>query len=426
MLEARRQLFDEQYVTLTGTVVRPGSTTPFRPDEVSVVVSQGTDPDPAKRVAWNQATPNGGGAFSVRVPKGHGYHVAIHSLGKLAIERDVDDVSSDRDLGQFSLPSTGRVKLFVRVPAPFNLPVNAEVFVVPADDATRDAAKGNFHGMYGDCSPWLGPPAGGSPACNKVLVPARSAAGGEGVTVEMVPGNYLFYGYHGPFWTIDMKPLSVTPTDQTLTLEILPLFNKPANALGADLHVHGAASFDSSIPDERPRALVRRLGHRRDRLHRPRRDLRLQRRCSQTSGYDRQMTAVVGTRDHRPHPLVYVPRYGFPLVIGHYNFWPLKYDPSVPRNGGPFDEYVEPGQLFDRSRTSSSTRGTVADRAQPPVGRPGVRPRPRLPARDPDGHARRTCPPRTTARTTASTSAARRTRTATSRATATTRTTPRR
>src|SRR5262249_30977750 len=28
-------------------------------------------------------------------------------------------------------------------------------------------------------------------------------------------------------------------------------------------------------------------------------------------------------------------------------FWPLTYDPTLPRNGGPFDEFLEPGALFD-------------------------------------------------------------------------------
>ncbi len=35
-------------------------------------------------------------------------------------------------------------------------------------------------------------------------------------------------------------------------------------------------------------------------------------------------------------------------MIGHYNFWPLAWDPALPRNGAPDDERLEPGALFDR------------------------------------------------------------------------------
>ena len=37
---------------------------------------------------------------------------------------------------------------------------------------------------------------------------------------------------------------------------------------------------------------------------------------------------------------------GFPKVIGHFNFWPLPYDPVGPWRGAAWDELKEPGQLM--------------------------------------------------------------------------------
>jgi hypothetical protein len=67
-------------------------------------------------------------------------------------------------------------------------------------------------------------------------------------------------------------------------------------------------------------------------------------------GLQDKLVTVVGLETTGHIPFMTIPGYGFPLVIGHYNFWPLKYDPSLPRNGGPFDERVEPGMLFERTK----------------------------------------------------------------------------
>jgi hypothetical protein len=70
-------------------------------------------------------------------------------------------------------------------------------------------------------------------------------------------------------------------------------------------------------------------------------------------GLQDKMSAVVGleTTGH----ILWMQRPGgsVPLVIGHYNFWPLEYDPTKPRNGAPADERVEPGELFDRVKASA-------------------------------------------------------------------------
>jgi hypothetical protein len=42
--------------------------------------------------------------------------------------------------------------------------------------------------------------------------------------------------------------------------------------------------------------------------------------------------------------------YGFPLVVGHWNFWPVTFDPTGAWRGASWDELAEPGALFTRQR----------------------------------------------------------------------------
>ncbi|MBL8939569.1 MAG: hypothetical protein JNM69_33720, partial [Archangium sp.] len=67
-------------------------------------------------------------------------------------------------------------------------------------------------------------------------------------------------------------------------------------------------------------------------------------------GLAQRMSTVIGLETTGHIPFLFIPNSSFPLVIGHYNMWPLKYDPSLPRNGGPYDELVEPGMLFERTK----------------------------------------------------------------------------
>ena len=46
-------------------------------------------------------------------------------------------------------------------------------------------------------------------------------------------------------------------------------------------------------------------------------------------------------------PFLDVPGEDLPRVIGHFNFWPLTPLPASPRGGAPWDERLEPGELFD-------------------------------------------------------------------------------
>jgi hypothetical protein len=352
-LEVRRQLFGEDYVTLRGTVDRDGLPVGSEA-QAALLISEGTASTPRERwTPWTQVVPGADGRWSARVPEGRDYVIELRSHGRAQAdaERHLSEVGEDQDVGTLAVRRSARVTL--RVQDPDRVRQDALVLVVPADEATAKAAEGSLYTASGACSPWLGPPQGGSPACNRVLVSREPAAVSE---VDLPAGRYHLYATRGPFWTIARQTVDLQHTtdgEVTLTLSRLGSL-RPLGAVGADLHVHGAQSFDSSIPDvDRVRSfaaldldviaatdhevvydytsVVRQLG------------------------YDGQMTAIPGVETTGHVLWMKTPGSSIPKVIGHYNFWPLAYDPTRPRNGGPFDEEVEPGELFERVKTLATS-----------------------------------------------------------------------
>ncbi|MFZ5469339.1 MAG: CehA/McbA family metallohydrolase [Myxococcota bacterium] len=338
--EVRRQVLGETYVSLQGKVERPGAATLGERD-VSILFSEGTLADPREaRIPWTQVAPAADGSFTARVPAGKRYVLEAHSFGKKAVEKDLEVGSESVDVGVLTLPSTAEVSLIV-LDVQTAQGIDAEIFVVPADEATKENTSGSFHGELGSCSPWLGPPPGASPACNRVLV--RNGR----TTAEIPAGRYHLYAFHGPFWTLARETIDLTPTAHTVLFSLRRLPLRPLGTVSADLHVHGSASFDSQIPDY-DRVLSFSAA-----------DLEVIVATDHDVVYDyaqivRQlglqdrMSTVVGLESTGHIPWMRVPGNSFPLVIGHYNFWPLVYDPAKPRNGGPLDELIEPGELFDR------------------------------------------------------------------------------
>jgi hypothetical protein len=339
-MEIRRQVLGEKFVTLTGKVERMDALRIDGERETTILVSEGTEADgAAKRTPWSTTVPNEKGLFSMRVPAGKSYLVEVHSFGRKQIAKEFPSVGEDKDLGTFTLPSTARVTFEVKDVDTMG-GVDAEIFIVPADETMREQFAGTLQGQFTNCAPWLGPPPGGSPACNRILVRAGT------VTAEVPVGRFYVYAFHGPFWTLGRQTVDLTPTAQTLTFNLRRLGLPLVGSLGADLHVHGAASFDSSIPDlDR---VVSFAASDLDVIIATDHDVVYDySELIKQLGLSGRMTAVTGVETTGHIPWMRIPNYGFPLVVGHYNFWPLKYDPLLPRNGGPFDEFVEPGKLMD-------------------------------------------------------------------------------
>lgn len=341
--DIRKQVLGEQSVKVTGKVERAMALALNGERETSVIISEGTLADAAeKRIPWTQVVPDVRGQFTARVPSGKNLVVEVHSFGRKVLERELSAVSADADLGTLTLPSTSQVRFNVN-DVDTNAPLDAEIFIVPADEATKTATAGSFHGQFGTCTPWLGPPPGASPACNRVLVRAG------GATAEVPVGAFHVYAFHGPFWSLARQTVTLTPATTTLSFRLKQLFITPPGTLSADLHVHGAASFDSSIPDtDRVLAFAASdLGVIVATDHDVVYDYST---AVQQLGLSSRISTITGVETTGHIPFLRIPNFGFPLVIGHYNMWPLRYDPSAPRNGGPQDELVEPGELFDRTK----------------------------------------------------------------------------
>lgn len=339
-LEVMRQLGGTALATLRGRVFHER---PIAGETIaSLLISEGRlDTPPERRVPWTQVVPGPDGGFAARVPAGLDYVISLRSFAREVAQVEAREVIGDRDVGALATPPAALLSLLVEDGE--GRPLPAEVLLYPADDETAAATGASLHGHLGVCIPWLGPPPGASPACNRVLLP-----GGPGETeVEVPPGRYHLYAYHGPFHTIALRYAALSPGVHALRLTVRRLPLLPTGALSADLHVHGAASFDSAIPD------VTRV------LSFAAADLDVIVASDHDVVYDYgpvieqlgladRLSAVSGVETTGHIPFLDVPGQLLPAVIGHYNFWPLRYLPGLPRNGGPFDEFAEPGTLFQR------------------------------------------------------------------------------
>ncbi len=348
-LEARQKLFSESYVTLSGSVqVTPAplglTGTTARSDQYSLLVYEGDAKMPvAQRTPITQIVPRSDGSFNARVPTGRRYVIELEAFGRKVGEQDLGKVDGDLAIAAMSVPRTSVVKLTV-VDA-LAAPLDAEVFVVPADDPTASSVAGSFHAQFGVCAPWLGPPPGASPACNRFL---NWHALGRPVEVEIPNGRYWLYACHGPFFTIARQLVELTGATQAVELQLRDLALQPQGTLTGDFHIHGAASFDSAIPDW-DRVLSFSAANLDVAIATDHDVVYDYADMAKQLGLSDHLSTVTGIETTGHMPWFYIPKYDYPLVIGHYNMWPLRYAPGEPRNGGPFDELIEPGTLFDRT-----------------------------------------------------------------------------
>jgi hypothetical protein len=340
---ARRLLGGARSVRVSGRViVSTGGAAGGQERRIGLVVyePEGGKPD----TPWAEAVPDADGRFELTLPERRGFQLEAHMLGRpLPNRRSFVTGTTDLVLEDLAVPELGSVEISVRDLA--GAPLIAELVLTPAAPTQAESVAGSVYGAFEDerCAPYLGPPHGGSPACNRVIVD------GSGTATFFAPvGSYYVHATHGPFWTLARARIEVMAGERaTETLSLAPLDLVPSGTLSADLHVHGGASFDSTIPD-RDRAL----------------------------GFVAAGVQVIAATDHdvvtsyaqaieelgigdRVHVMPGVETTGqilflmppgaeIPKVIGHFNFWPLVHRPGEPRNGAPDDERLEPRALFDR------------------------------------------------------------------------------
>ena len=359
-LEVRRQLFNEPWAEVSGRVRGNALGNEAR---ATLHLIQGTsDQDPAERIPWSQVTPDDEGRFSVRVPADGDYVIELESFGRRIASWDTQVGSGPVDLGELEIPDAASIELSVTVDG---IADHAQVFVHPADQETWEDVPGRLLGGFHRCAPMLGSSHGPSPACNRVLVR-------DPVTFSLPPGRYDLFATAGPFATLAMATVELDPGDHEvvdLALERLDL--QPEGTLTADLHVHGSASFDSSIPDEdRVRAF---LAAGIDVIAATDHDISHDYADAMAAldAYER-IALMVGVETTGHILFDFTPGAELPQVIGHWNFWPLEYQPDSPYRGAIWDERAEPGLLITRMDEGSWSHDTGVVQLNHPWDEPEV------------------------------------------------------
>lgn len=317
--------------------------------------AMGGDPDdPAGTTPWSQVVPDVGGGFAVRVPQERTYRVRAHRLGRPAGEAlTVRAEGATVSLPDLRVLRPGRIDATVVDETGAALPV-AELILVPTGDTDAAQVEGAVHGFFEGCAPYLGPPHGGSPACNRALAPGGRA------DFAVPDGTYWVYAHGGMGRTLARQRVTVragTTEAVRLTLRALPgLF--PEGALTGDFHVHGGRSFDTAFPDrERVLSFVS-AGV--DVVVATDHDVTTSLAAQvEALGLGARVRVMSGLKQTGLVPFLYPPGSSLPRVVGHWNFWPVPYDPTQLNNGAPYDERQEPGSRFDAMRPRLGAPGVI-------------------------------------------------------------------
>lgn len=351
-IDARQRLFSEQAVTVRGQIVVGGALA-SSDQQITVLLTQPTGSGP---IVWSEAIVRDDGTFVARMPARGKFEVVPHAFGRpLATHVPFETKGTDVGLPTITLERPGAVEVVVTDPS--GAPLVSEVVLTPTGATTEADVRGSLYGAFDvdHCAPWLGPPHGGSPACNRALVDRTGR-----VRFYAPTGSYWVYATAGPFAQIARARVDVAPgKDAKIALRIATIPDLvPPGVLSGDFHVHGGASFDSSLPD-RDRALsfaasgvdvIAATDH--DVVTTYEKALR-------DAGVSSRVRVLPGA-ETTGHILFYrPPGSSVPKVVGHYNFWPLRHDADLPRNGLPWDEKVEPGALFDRVAPSFVGSGVI-------------------------------------------------------------------
>lgn len=339
-LEVRKQLLNERYITARGRVVL----TPARFDIDERVASLLFVAD---GVPFAEAVPSSLGELRVALPAGRSYSVERYAFGRLAgAPTPLEVAGDDVDLGDIAVVSPAEINAEVTLDG---APATSELVVIRSEG--QPAADGSIYGLFPGCDPYLGPPHGASPACNRVL--ARDGR----VRFSIPPGDYEVIATHGPNATLAKARVVVAAgelSNVSLALHKLSVF--PIDTLSADFHVHGARSFDSMIP-ERDRVLSFLAA-----------DLQVLAATDHdvVGDYSRTISELSAQSLLYAIPgveltslILHYKREGsaIPRTLGHFNFWPMPFNEALPRNGAPFDELKEPGQLYDELAAITGPEG---------------------------------------------------------------------
>ncbi len=257
--------------------------------------------------------PRPDGRFRFRLPSGR-HHLEVRSPGGTAHARTLEIGVDDVDLGRLPVGNTGRVRL------PRAGPMR---LVFQGVEGTPDPVLGDD---------LLGLRFGGEPYPLATSSNDVSLAGvpGDPAHVTLAPGTYRVLATRGPEFSVGRTRVEVAAGETTdLVIEPPVRVLETPGWIAADLHVHGAASFDSGLPWPRQLAAFAAQGG--EVLlasdHHVITDLRpviaqagLTGRVAGITG-----TEVTGTAESPAAP----------FTIGHANAFPLVPEPHAYRAGGP-------------------------------------------------------------------------------------------
>ncbi|MCO4771030.1 MAG: PHP domain-containing protein [Deltaproteobacteria bacterium] len=364
LMEVRRQLFDEGYVVIEGVVAVDGAgDVPIDSNlRASVHVSEGAVGDPREELTpWNHSFVDSNGRFLLAVPADRSYVLEVETYGIRGTATAVDVAETNVDVGTLTIPQVGQVTISHDIDGAAD---HLQVLVLPSDDGTAASVTAAMFDQFVDCGPLLGAPYGASPACNRVLLNPE-----EPVTVGILPGTYDFFAVAGPFSSmavqrsVQIAAGAVAQVD--LSVEMLPDMRPPL-ALSGDFHVHGGSSFDSNIPHDTRVAAW--LAARLEVLATTEHDTAWDYAEARTRlGADDRLRVMVGTESTGHILYKALPDQENPQVFGHWNIWPLPFDPEGPYRGAPWDELTEPAFLFERAEAQGFDKETGVIQLNHPI-----------------------------------------------------------
>ncbi|HEX3904189.1 MAG TPA: CehA/McbA family metallohydrolase [Polyangia bacterium] len=340
---------DPPAVTVTGRVVANGAPVDGQAGRAASLLFYEPAPganldDPTRVTPWNEVVPGSDGTFSVALPPNRSYRVQPYAFGLPAAAASSFVVAAgDVAIGDVTITASAKLTVDVQS-SPGVAASYAELVVIPVDDPnTPGTPVPSLYSLFPGCAPMLGPPDGGSPACNRAIT-----INGH-FDVALPAGQYYVYATRGPFASLDRATVDLAPgisAQATLVVESLASQLLPAGVVSGDFHVHGGASFDSAIPDLDRVASFLATGV----------DVIVATDHNVVTSYASTLAtlgaesaiAVIPGVEQTPNILwYYVPDDTFPKTLGHFNFWPLSPDTFQTRNGAPWSELREPGQLMD-------------------------------------------------------------------------------
>ena len=364
VMEVRRQLWDEPYVVIEGEVaVDGGGDVPIGQGlRASVFVSEGEPTQPfEERFVWNHAEVDDEGRFLLAVPAGGSYVLEVESFGQRGVPTAINVEQQNVDVGVLTVPQVGQVTLSGGIDGEAD---HLQVIVLPADDATQEVSTARMFGQFAECAPLLGAPYGASPACNRVLLSPEGPT-----TVGIQPGTYDFFAVAGPFSTLAAQRAVQVGAGETVEvdLQVEMIGDLPSQrGLSGDFHVHGGSSFDSNIPHDTRVAAW--LASRLDVLATTEHDTAWDyAEARDRLGADDRLRMMVGTESTGHILYDALPDQPNPQVFGHWNIWPIPFDPEGPWRGAPWDELVEPAVLFERAEEQGFDKETGVIQLNHPI-----------------------------------------------------------